>query len=198
MYLSKKKKIVLIIAILSTIIVSFMGGQAYSKYVSEVKGEGVAEVATWSFKVNGQKELVQAINLASTCNNGTLLNHKLAPGSSGDFNIAIDGTGAEVGIDYQIQFLEESNKPRNLKFIYEGTQYNSITELENVVSGKIYADEENKEKIVNIKWKWDYETGENEIDIAKNDAIDTVDAQTIENYTFNIVVSGTQMIPQND
>ncbi len=74
--LSKKKKIVLIVAVLSCLILSFIGGQSYSKYVSEVRGDGMAEVATWSFKVNGQKEEVQTIQLGSTCNNETLVNNK--------------------------------------------------------------------------------------------------------------------------
>lgn len=88
--MSKKKKVILSIAILSCIILAFIGGQSYSKYVSEVKGEGMAEVATWSFQVNGQKEQVQTIELGSTCNNETLVNNKIAPGTSGSFNIIVD------------------------------------------------------------------------------------------------------------
>lgn len=83
--MSKKKKAILIIAILSCIILSFIGGQSYSKFVGEVRGDGMAEVATWSFKVNGKKEEVQTIQLGSTCDNETLINHKIAPGTKGSF-----------------------------------------------------------------------------------------------------------------
>ena len=75
--MSKKKKIIVTGAILLCIIISFIGGKTYSKYVSEVRGDGMAEVATWSFKVNGQKEQVQTINLISTCNNETLIDNKI-------------------------------------------------------------------------------------------------------------------------
>lgn len=194
--MSKKKKAILIVAILSTIILSFIGGQAFAKYITQIKGEGIAEVATWSFKVNGQKEQVQAINLASTCNNETLVNNKIAPGTEGNFNIIVDGTGSDVGIDYVVEFLNETSKPQNLKFYYEDTEYAQITDLQNVLSGTINANDENKEKILNIKWKWNYETGSNTTEIQNNDKIDTQNGENITDYTFNIVVSGTQVVPQ--
>ncbi len=194
--LSKKKKIIAIIAILSCVIVSFIGGQSYSKYVSEVRGDGIAEVATWSFKVNGQQEQVQTIQLASTCNNETLVNNKIAPGTRGSFNIMVDGTGSDVGINYCIEFTEESTKPTNLKFVYDGQEYSSVNELQNNLSGTIHANDENKIKTLTIHWKWDYETGNNETEIAENDKIDTQNAKDIATYTFKVIVSGTQVVPQ--
>jgi len=194
--LNKKKKIILAIAILSCIVLSFLGGKSYSKYVAEVRGDGMAEVATWRFKVNGQEEQVQTIPLTSTCNNETLVNHKIAPGTRGTFNIIVDGTGSDVGINYHIKFTTETTKPANLKFIYEGQEYNSIRELEDNLSGSIYADDQSKVKALTIDWKWDYETGSNQNEIAKNDKIDTQNAQNIATYQFNVVVSGTQMEPQ--
>lgn len=195
--MSKKKKIIVTGAILLCIIISFIGGKTYSKYVSEVRGDGMAEVATWSFKVNGQKEQVQTINLISTCNNETLIDNKIAPGTEGNFNIVVDGTGSDVGIDYKIQFLNQTDKPNNLKFIYENVEYNSIAELENNLSGTINANDETKIKTLEIKWKWNYETGTNENEILENDKIDTKDAELIRNYEFDIVVSGIQVVPQN-
>lgn len=194
--MNKKKKIIFIIAVLSCIILSFIGGQSYSKYVSEVRGDGMAEVATWSFKVNGQKEQVQTIQLESTCNNETLDKHKIAPGTSGSFNIIVDGTNSNVGIHYNIKFSNESIKPTNLKFIYNNQKYNSISELETVLSGTIQANEEEKIKILTIYWQWPYETGNNESEITANDKIDTQNAQEIATYTFNVIVSGTQVEPQ--
>lgn len=194
--MSKKKKIILIVAILSCILLAFIGGQSYSKYVSEVRGNGIAEVATWSFKVNGQKEQVQAIQLGSTCNNETLVNNKIAPGTNGSFNIIVDGTGSDVGIDYSIKFENETTKPTNLKFVYDGKEYSSIDELQTNLSGTIHANDQDKTRTITIGWKWDYETGSTESEIVNNDKIDTQDAQGIANYTFDVVVSGTQVIPQ--
>lgn len=193
--MTKKKKAILVVAILVVAVLAFIGGQAYAKYITEVKGEGMAEVATWSFKVNGQKEQVQTINLISTCNNETLLDNKIAPGTSGSFNIVVDGTDSEVGINYNISFKDEKNKPDNLKFIYENVEYDSIQELENNLSGTINTNDNDKTRTLNIGWEWKYETGLNETEIAKNDAIDTKNAEEIQNYTFNVSVTGTQVEP---
>lgn len=193
--MTKKKKVLTILAILAVILLAFIGGQAYAKYVSEVRGKGTAEVATWDFKVNGQSEHVEAINLASTYDNETLVNNKIAPGTSGSFNIVVDATGSEVGINYNIAFTEEENKPQNLKFEYNGKEYNSIKDLEDDLSGTINANDEEKTKTLTINWKWDYETGANENEILANDKIDTQNAQNIVNYGFDVVVSGTQVMP---
>lgn len=194
--MTKKKKAIVIACVCLAIVLSFIGGQTFSKYASAVKGEGVAEIATWSFKVNGQSEQVQKINLISTANNETLLDNKIAPGTSGSFNITVDGTGSEVGIDYKIKFSDESNKPANLKFTYLDKEYNSITELQESLSGTINANDESKSKTLTIDWQWNYETGTNETEINNNDKIDTQNAKDIANYTFNVTVSGTQVEPQ--
>lgn len=194
--MSKRKKILLIIAILLIIVLAFIGGSVYSKYVSVVRGDGLAEVATWSFKVNGSQEQVQTINLVSTCNNETLLDNKIAPGTSGSFKIVVDGTGSDVGIDYAIKFTNETEKPENLVFTYDGEKYKTISELQDKLSGRINANDEDKLKTLNIGWEWQYETGSTSEEIANNDNIDTNNAKTISQYKFNVIVSGTQVKPE--
>ena len=177
-------------------LLAFIGGQAYAKYISQVRGNGIAEIATWSFKVNGQKEQVQEIKLVSTYNSETLVNNKIAPGTRGSFNIIVDATGSEVGIKYNIKFAEESNKPQNLKFVYGGKEYDSIKQLGDELSGTIAANEEDKTRTINVQWKWNYETGSSAEQINANDIIDTNDAISIANYTFQVIVTGTQVEPQ--
>lgn len=193
--MSKNKKTLIVIGVLLVILLSFVGGRVYSKYFARVKGEGIAQVATWNFKVNGQEEQVQTINLQSAYNNKTLIENKIAPGTNGNFEIVVDATGSDVGINYTIDFRNEQNKPTNLKFIYNNTEYNAITELTKVLSGTINGDEENKRKTFTIQWKWEYETGRTNEEIVANDRIDTQDAKNISNYTFDVIVSGTQVSP---
>ena len=194
--MSKKKTVLLVICILLALILSFMGGKTFSKYVSEVKGTGTAEIANWVFKVNGKEDVVQNVNLLSTYNNETLVNNKVAPGTSGSFNIVVDATGSEVGIDYTIQFLNESEKPQNLVFTYDNQEYTTIQDLEKDLSGTINANDKNKERTITIDWEWQYETGVNENEINQNDKIDTDNAKQLDNYTFDIYVTGTQVMPQ--
>ena len=194
--MSKKKTALLVICLLLAIILSFMIGKTFSKYISEVKGTGTAEIANWVFKVNGKEDVIQNVNLLSTYNNETLINNKVAPGTSGSFNIVVDATGSEVGVDYAIQFLNESEKPQNLIFTYDDQQYTTIQDLEKDLSGTINANDENKTRTITIYWEWQYQTGENENEINQNDIIDTNNAKQLENYTFDICVAGTQVMPQ--
>ena len=196
--LKKSRKIILAVIALAIILMSFVGGQVYAKYMSKVEGHGTAEVANWNFKVNEKEEQLQAISLNSTINNKTVSNNKIAPGTQGSFQIKLDATGAEVGIDYIVRFENESNKPTNLKFKYENKEYKSLTELQNDLSGTINANDAEKTKIITIDWVWPYETGTTAEQILANDKIDTQNAKSIRNYTFNIIVTGTQVNPNQN
>mgnify|MGYP004523468477 CR=1 FL=1 len=197
MLLKKSKKIVLVVIAIAIIAISFIGGQAYAKYMSRVTGQGTADIASWSFKVNENEEKLQTISLKSTINNSTLINNKIAPGTEGEFQIKLDATGSDVGINYVTRFENESQKPINLKFTYDGKTYNSLTNLQQDLTGIINANDENKVKIITIGWNWKYETGSTAKEIAANDLIDTQNAKQISNYTFDVVVSGTQIMPQS-
>lgn len=192
-----RKKLLIIISIILAIILSFLGGKTFSKYIAEVKGSGTAEVASWSFKVNGKDDIVQAINLLSTCNDETLIDNKIAPGTSGTFDIVVDATGSDVGVNYKVQFLNENQKPQNLKFIYEDEEYSTIQELQENLTGTINANDEEKTRTITINWEWAYQTGSNQTEINNNDIIDTEDAKNISNYTFDVNVIGTQVMPNN-
>lgn len=194
--MKKKTKIVLLIIAIVVILVSFIGGQAYAKYMSRVTGNGVAEIACWNFKVNENEEKMQTISLDSTINNITLANGKVAPGTSGEFQIKIDATGSDVEILYTVNFANETKKPTNLKFIYKDKRYNSLSELRNEILGTIYAIGDNRQKIITIGWDWPYETGTTDEEKEKNNIIDTKEAKEISNYTFDIIVEGKQYMPQ--
>ena len=190
--MSKKKKIIATTAMLLAITVSFLGGQTFSKYVTEIKGSGKAEVAAWSFKAYGENE-----HLASTVNDATLLNNKIAPGTKGSFVIRIDGRGSDVGINYNLKAVNETQRPQNLIYTCKGITYPDIEHLMAASGGTIDANDPEKVKEVVVEWLWPYETQttSNPAELIKNDAEDTKDGQTISDYTFDIVVTGTQVIP---
>ena len=197
MLLKKSKKIIVLVVAIAAILFSFFGGQAYAKYTSRVTGQGSADIASWSFKVNDNLEKMQTISLKSTMNNATLTANKIAPGTNCSFQIKLDAKGSEVGVNYAIKFQNESQKPTNLKFLYDGKTYNSLTDLQKDLTGVINANEAdtNKVKTLTIYWNWAYQTGTTAQQIAQNDAIDTQNAKQISNYTFDVIVSGTQVSP---
>ena len=189
----KTKKIIIISVLLLTVLACGLGGYTYAKYRTAVRGGGQVEVAKWSFKVNNSSEQIETINLEDTIAGEYLLaNGKIAPGAEGQFSLLLDATESEVGVHYDIEFKNEKNKPQNLKFIYEGQTYNSLTELSKQIIGNILANEENKVKEITIRWRWKYETG-TEDEIEENDEIDTQNGIEALNYTFNVIVTGTQM-----
>lgn len=197
MLLKKSKKIVLVLIAVVAILLAFVGGQAYAKYMSRITGKGTADIASWSFKANENEEKMQTISLKSKMNNSTLLNNKIAPGTEGEFQIKLDANGSDVGINYVIKFENETNKPTNLKFTYDGKTYNSLTELQKDLTGTIDANGQEKIKTLTVGWNWNYETGSTQQEIVASDLIDTKEAKEIKNYTFDVVISGTQIAPQN-
>lgn len=194
--MKRKTKIVLIIITLAVILAAFVGGQVYAKYMSRVTGNGVAEIACWNFKVNENEETMQTISLNSTINNITLAQGKVAPGTLGEFQIKIDATGSDAEIYYNVDFANETRKPNNLRFIYNGEIYNSLANLKNVIAGTIFANDENKQRTITLGWEWPYETGTTDEEKQRNNILDTQDAKEIQDYTFDIIVTGTQDRPE--
>ena len=60
----------------------------------------------------------------------------------------------------------------------------------------IEANERDKTRTINVRWQWDYETGRDPSQINENDIVDTKDATNVANYTFQVIVTGTQIQPQ--
>lgn len=189
-----KKKILFLLLLISTIVLVLMG-KSYSKYISQVNGKGIIDVAKWVFTVNGQTSSITNLQLLKTYNPATLKNNQIAPGTSGSFDIVIDTTGSEVGIDYAVEFLNETNKPSNLEFKYQENKVNSIKELEQFLKGSIPLESEEKVKTMKIEWEWKYETGDTKEEISKKDIQDTKDGKELEKYQFDIVITGTQVEP---
>lgn len=195
--MKKTKKKGMIIALLLLLIVAiFLIGNSYSKYITQVDGKGVIEVAKWAFLVNGQTASITNLNLAQTYQPDTLVANHIAPGTRGSFDIIIDATGSEVGIDYQVHFENETNKPTNMKFYYQGNVVNSIKDLEIFLQGTVTAEEEQKVKTMKVEWEWSYETGSTEQEIARQDKIDTNDGKNLTQYQFDIIITGTQVEPK--
>ena len=195
----KKKyiKILILLSALFMLISTGLGGYTYAKYISAVKGNGELDVAKWTFKVNSNTEQMETIKLSDTILrtvDNTLINSgKIAPGMQGLFMINIDATGTDVGVRYDVEFSNEQNKPANLKFVYGGETYNTLQEINDVITGEIYAYEEDKTVNVGIAWIWPYETGYSAEEIKQNNIQDTIDGQNDLDYTFDITVTGSQM-----
>ena len=65
-----------------------------------------------------------------------------------------------------------------------------------MIVGSLFANAENKEKTITIRWEWPFETGTTDEEKARNNELDTKEAKQISNYTFDVIVTGTQINPQ--
>lgn len=184
------KKITLIMAILLAILVQTIG-ITYAKYITTEKGIGQAEVAKWAFKIVKDGEETKSIKLTDTTSSDSLVNGKIAPGTSGQIKIGVDATGSEVDMEYSMKFTNEQNKPNNLVFTYLGSEYSSLSEIGEII-GTIKYDDKIRTRGITIPWKWSFETGTSTNEKETNDNIDTQNANSITEYTFDVIVTGTQ------
>ena len=191
---AKNKITVIILAIitLATIVI----GYGLAKYIGKSQGAGEATVAKWSFKVNDAEDGSKTFNLINTINpNSNVQEGKIAPGTNGYFDLKLDGTGSEVGINYIINVKVE-NKPENMKF-YMDEKYTvelPVEENEIVINDNIPLSEVNKEKTVRIYWNWEYKTGNTEEEIYENNLKDTKDMG--KTVTVETKVTGIQSKPE--
>ena len=187
----KNKKIIKILCAVLLLMSLGMTGYTYAKYVTQEKGNGSADIATWSFRIEkDENEDVKTIRLADTSNKETLLNGKIAPGTSGQFYLKINAVGSEVAVDYKVTFGNEKNKPDNIIFKYDGKTYSSLSEIDAIQGTMGLTDY--KSQLIKIEWEWPYETGSAVNGIASGDKVDTQNGQDNLDYTFDVIATGTQ------
>ena len=172
--LSNKTKILVAIFIILIVCLCIIISRVYAKNNSQIRGKGNAEIAKWDFKVNGEETQIKSVNLKNTNIKESLTEGKIAPGTQGFFEIIVDAS--------------------NLIFRYENIESKSLKDLEETLKGSIKKEDTEKIKIFEIEWEWKYENGNDFQAIHKNDELDTKESLQLTNYTFDILVSGTQSI----
>ena len=140
----------------------------------------------YRFSVRYKKSDYKTVNLIDTKNKETLINEKIAPGTSGCFDIILN---SNQNLKYRVVFKSENKKPQNLKFkaSINGKflgYFNTLDEMSEKISGVILKEEE---IIIEIGWCWDFENNN------KNEQQDTEDAKNISMYKFNIYVIGEDL-----
>ena len=90
------------LALVLTLMTTCLTGGTLAKFVTEVEGGAEATVAAWEFKATGNNgAALSSIDMGRTAYKGeTIGDNVIAPGTQGSFDIVLDGTGSDVGIDY--------------------------------------------------------------------------------------------------
>ena len=183
-------KIVLLAVLLLIVGMSLSIMYTNAKYTSTVNGEVLAEVAKYVFNVSAsdsynQADTIANLKLAQTCNANTLVNGKIAPGTSGNFDIIVNVEGADVAIKSEIEFEAENENelPENLDVKLDGNDWD-FSKIEDTIA----ANAGTKTITHTVTWNWPYET-------QNGDASDTTAGQNGFNYEYNITATGTQVEP---
>lgn len=189
----KAKIIVMIIAVITILAIIVL---AWAKYTSVFDVNTQKQVAKWSFKVNDSEEGAKTFNLVNTIDsNDSVKENEVAPGTSGHFDIKLNGAGSEVAINYIIN-ADFENNPVNMHFYLDEnhTVELPIEDGKLVINDFIPLAEIDNEKIIRIYWNWPSETGNTEKEIYENDLLDSESmGKTI---TANVTVTGIQTKPE--
>lgn len=196
--MTKRKRALGILLTIALVLLVFSTGYTFAKYYTEIEGGGIGSIAKWSFIANNSEDTMQKISLVDTANQVSLVEGKIAPGTSGNFDIVIDATGSEVGVDYEVRVAEENNMPTNLiyKVVVDGQtseNYTSLKELaEKELKGNIDTLNGENTKTIKVIWEWPYETK----DVSGNIIGDEEDlangTSSNLNYEFVLQIIGTQ------
>lgn len=142
----------------------------------------------YKFKINYKNMDFKSIDLSKTIDKETLIYEKIAPGTSGNFNILLD---SNQNLKYRIEFESINKKPKNLNFIALNNgkllgEADTLESLSDKLTGYI-----NKNENINItiKWYWNFE---NEQDKENMDTQDTKDSKNIQTYKFNVYTVGEE------
>ena len=108
------------------------------------------------FKVSFKSIDIKQIDLIKTVNRNTYVNEKIAPGTSGSFNILLE---ANKNSKYKINFISVNEKPQNLHFKAlkdeeEIVRADTLEKLSEKLEGNINKKESIK---IEIQWYWDFE-----------------------------------------
>lgn len=186
MKISKRK--IIIVLIISSILIYFIkfipqkylqNDLIFFKIFNQEKQQNSKKTNKYKIKVS--KDInYKTINLLQTVNLKNLINRKIFPGTSGDFEIILTSNSK---MKYKIAFRSINEKPENLEFYLENDlrRYKTLEELQGQLNGVI---EKGKIKKIKIHWEWKYENN------VEGDIQDTKDGEKIKVYNFEIFTIG--------
>lgn len=186
----KKKSIVLMVMLMLVGITSGLVGKTFAKYTATVNGQATATVAKWAFSSDNTISSL-SVNLDQTADPTTLAvvggQQRIAPGTSGSFQINLNNEHSEVGVNFTLALNSIDNKPTNLKFYKDSQHKTELTPGSSTITGQLVAGDSTGVNVP-IYWEWKYET-------TNGDAADTADGIAAKSLTIGLTVTGVQVQP---
>ena len=172
---------ILFLKFLGNIFTSDQNSQEIGNIGNNTQDENL--VPQYIFNITYRNMEFANVNIMDTVRSSTLVNEKIAPGISGEFDIVVK---TNKDSKYQIYFISKNAKPQNLEFKIANTGIivNKIEDLSKYLTGNL---NKGDTKTITIEWNWNYE---NE---TKGNIQDTNDSKNIDKYIFDIYTYGEQI-----
>ncbi len=206
----KKKGIVgrltVLTLVLCLVTMSLTAG-TLAKYASEASGTATATVAKWAIKFTdgGSTEYDDttqiALNLKDTAkeNANLVAADKIAPGTTGSFQLAVDGTGTEVAFTYTIEMdmSDPAIAKAPVKFYSDSTCNTPLTVTggKATLTGDVLTNAASKKSTQTVYWKWDATDYDNTLTGDKLDTkVGTDSAAGTLTYNIPVTIKAEQKV----
>ena len=183
-----KSKILYITCAIMIFVTIYEITNTYGLFESNINMNADSKLATWNILINdtniGKSETFTIDNFISE-EDSTVASGKIAPGTSGYFNINIDPSNTQVSIRYDLTFdFSKLDNLFTITKVEEKNGYNLIKTGPNTYSNVITLNEikENKTNNIRVHIKWNNNEENNDKD---------TEIGLTENNTLNIPVSIT-------
>lgn len=181
-----KKGFLMTFALLLVAVGAYFVSGTYARYTEKVTREGSATVAKWDFATDNADSTL-TIKLDETYDASTLVSGKIAPGTSGSFDVVLVNPTTETAVDVNVKITKE-NVPQNLKFYSDSSYTTELTETE--LNATLKANDSTGLKKT-IYWQWPYNTDAN----TTVDTQDTADGKAAKTMSISLDITGTQKVP---
>lgn len=193
--MNKKKKTAVIAAfVVLGIAVAGLAVSVYAKYFSTlISGEGKASVAKWAFDTDNTNGTISCE--PDDYDEDTLVDDKIAPGTSGKCTLIISNANSDVGVKYTIKPKTISDQPTNLKF-YQDEAHTQEFSATSTISPEEPLAPGATARNVYIYWYWPYETGAVTNGKAAGDDDDTTNGKDAKDMKMTFEITGVQVRPE--
>ncbi len=181
-YMNKNKKTLVVVFVVIGIVALGLAAGVYAKYSSTLSSaSGTAEIAKWAFETDNATAALKC-EPAKTYKEETLVEGKIAPGTSGTCKVSISNATSEVGVHYTIK-IDSISGPANIVIKNGESTLTAGGTIEGNLDPKAATTE------VSFDWEWPYYTSD------ANDATDTTAGKAAGAMEINYTISGYQVEP---
>ena len=170
---NKIKVLLMRLTLIMLVITIYVISTTYALFQRQIKGSVVKNVGKWSIKINGAdvlKGTSEEFNMQQFVvdENENTKPGKMAPGTTGLFELSIDPTDTQISVRYDISIVldEITNDKVQLISVEKDSTNNIVKTAENTYTGIIPLEEIEKGAIdlVKIKFCWENDERNNMVD----------------------------------